>query len=79
MSYERFEPSDTSDDDKAREILQDTGNMNLFMNGMFGAGNWVFDETEDVWVTSNSKGPGYIVFRRGGDWFVADIPEREMS
>ena len=73
---------DISDDDKARQILQDTDTMNKFMDDMFGPGNWIFDPMDDVWVTSNSKAkgkPGLLVFKRGGDWFVANIPGREMS
>jgi hypothetical protein len=61
------------------EMLQDTDNMNRLMDGLFGCGNWIFDAAEDVWVTPNSDGPGYIVVKRGGDWFVAVIPEGAMS
>jgi hypothetical protein len=61
------------------KILQDTGNMKRFMDGLFGQGNWAFDAAEDVWVTPNSHGPGYIVVKRGGDWFVSAPPKGAMS
>lgn len=66
-------------DQTVREALNDTDNMNRLMDGLFGQGNWVFDASDDVWVTPNSDGPGYIVVKRGGDWFFAAVPEREIS
>ena len=54
-----------------RRQLQSTEKMNRLMDGLCGPGNWVFDPTEDVWVTRNDHGPGVIVVMRGGDWFVS--------
>jgi hypothetical protein len=68
-------PDDPDIQAKLRRHFQDSHQMNRLMDRLFGPGNWVFDPTEDVWVTRNSKGPGLIVVRRGGDWCVCD-PER---
>jgi len=44
------------------------------MDGLYGPGKWVYDPREDVWVAPNSKGPGFVIVRRGGDWFVSNPP-----
>jgi hypothetical protein len=62
-----------------RDQLQCTEKMNRLMDGVCGPGNWIFDEKEDVWVTPNTHGPGFVVVRRGGDWFVSDPPRKAMS
>jgi hypothetical protein len=64
----------TSEAQAAFEILQDTDNMNLLMDDLFGQCSWVFDSAEDVWIVQNADGPGYIVVKRGGDWFVSMPP-----
>jgi len=58
--------------ERLRKLFQDTDQMNRLMDRLYGRDRWVFDPVEDVWITPNKKGPGVVVVRRGGDWFVRE-------
>lgn len=66
-----------------RRILSTDAGMARFLTDLVGAGNWTYDPGEDVWVVPDDKhtgpGRGYMVMKRGGDWFKAVLPDEVMS
>jgi uncharacterized protein YggL (DUF469 family) len=65
-----------------RQALKTDAGMARFMDELIGPGNWHYEESEDLWVTSDraysGQGRGYICVRRGGSWFRSEIPEGEV-
>jgi hypothetical protein len=57
--------------------------MERFLADTFGAGNFQYDPTENVWVVPDSKhrgpGRGFYIVRPDGTWFGAVVPEHKMS
>jgi hypothetical protein len=66
-----------------RETLRTDAGMTRFMDALFGEQGWVYDASEDVWVTPNKDhigpGRGFLVVKRGGDWFGAVLPEPRLT
>ena len=64
------------------ETSTDEG-MAEFLDALFGAGTWVYDPSEDVWVIPNQKhtgpGRGFVVVERGGTWFTAVLPAADSA
>jgi hypothetical protein len=55
---------------KLRKKFQRSDLMEKLLDDLFGPGGWTYDPTEDVWIAPNSRGPGVVVIKRGGDWHV---------
>jgi hypothetical protein len=57
--------------------------MIRLLDDIWGAGNYAYDRYEDVWVAPDrdyqGPGRGFIVVRRGGDWFAAIVPAASIS
>ena len=66
-----------------RKITSTDEGMGRFLDAALGVGNYAYDPTEDVWVSPNKddKGPGrgFIVVKRGGDWFTAVLPDEALA
>jgi hypothetical protein len=62
-----------------RDKLSTDEGMANFLDKLLGPGCWVYDASEDVWVSPNKKhtgeGRGFLVIKRGGDWFATVLPE----
>jgi hypothetical protein len=68
---------------RLQEMISTKEGMERFLEQQFGAGNFQYDPTEDVWVVPDDKhrGPGrrFYVVRPDGTWFGAVVPEHKMS
>lgn len=68
---------------KLRKRLSTDEGMAKFLDALFGAGSWRYDAAEDVWVIPDKDytgpGRGFVVVKRGGDWFRAVIPEAKAT
>src|SRR3954447_21868129 len=68
---------------RLHEMVSTPAGMARFLEDTFGAGNFSYDPTEDVWVAPDTKhrgpGRGFYVFRPNGTWFSAVVPEHEFS
>lgn len=57
--------------------------MARYLDDTVGPQNWVFDQFEKVWITTDPEhrgdGLSYYVIRRGGSWFKATIPADRIS
>lgn len=62
------------------EIVKD---IPAFMNKLFGEGNWLFDETENLYIAGNAKyqGPGFgfIAVRPDGSFFTGVRPQAAVQ
>jgi hypothetical protein len=68
---------------RLRKALSTDEGITRFLDDLLGRGNYSYDAHEDVWVTPDDKhsgpGRGFVVIRRGGSWFTALFPERDLS
>jgi hypothetical protein len=68
---------------KIRDTLRTDHAMVRFLNDLFGAGNYVYDQKTDVLVAPDNDhagpGRGFIVIERGGDWRKIVIPEAVLQ
>jgi hypothetical protein len=66
-----------------RKATSTDAGMRRFLDDLIGVGNYSYDPKEDVWIAPNSQhtgpGRGFIVIRRGGNWFSTVIPDGEIS
>jgi hypothetical protein len=66
-----------------RKTMRTDAGMRRLLDVIFGVGKYAYDPTEDVWVCPNKdhKGPGrgFIVVKRGGDWFTAVLPDEVLA
>jgi hypothetical protein len=68
---------------RLQEMISTKEGMERFLADTFGAGNFQYDPTENVWVVPDSKhrgpGRGFTIIRPDGTWFGAVLPDRVLS
>src|SRR3954464_6163538 len=68
---------------RLQEMVSTPEGMERFLADTFGAGNFQYDPTEDVWVVPDKRhqgpGRGFYIVRPDGTWFGAVVPDHEMS